>query len=115
MNISEEIKVFRIIIGNLLDIEIDGGEPTGLLALRALCATAIHALKRGSFLTDGDIILLGKEFLSVLDEKEIIISKKNRDYFLGKNLKKKKRKDWKTEIVWKGAVAHEKRQPRDAY
>ncbi len=115
MTINKEIEAFRKITEDLLDIEIENEGSFGLLAPRALCATAIHELKRGSFLTDGDIFLLNREFMSILDKKNVSVSQKNRDYFLGKNLSEKKNRDWITEEVKKGAYGHEKNQPRDAY
>jgi hypothetical protein len=115
MAIYEEIEAFRKIINDLINIEIDEDVPLKLLAPRALCANAIHMLKRGSYLTNGDIFLLNREFLSVLDEREISISRKARDYFSGKGILKKDRSGWITDKLRRGAWGHEKRQPPDAY
>ncbi|MBL7155228.1 MAG: hypothetical protein ISS88_01860 [Candidatus Portnoybacteria bacterium] len=118
MNIDEEIKTFRKIVNDLLDVKEAATETLiGSLALpKSLFMDAVHMLKRGAFLTEEEILLLAKEFLSVLDEREVEIPEKDRDYFLGKKLRKKKgKKDWKTAEIWRGAYGHEKNQPRDTY
>lgn len=117
MGMDEEIKAFRKIVVNLLEVEeIDAGTPIASLTLpKSLFMDAVRTLKKGASLTEGELLLLGKEFLSVLDEKSVEIPDKDRNFFLGKNLKKKKgKKDWKTAEIWRGAFGHEKRQPRDA-
>jgi len=112
MNIYDEIRAFRKIANDLLDVAIEEIDPetrVGLFASRALFASAIHTLKRGTSLSKREMLLLMKEFLSVLDERPIEIPDKDRDYYLRKNLKKKPRGDWKTQKIWQGAFAHEKR------
>ncbi len=116
MNIIDEIQAFRIIAIDLLWMETADGKSPGLIAPRALFSSAVHALKRGTSFSKEEILLLMKEFLSVLDEKKIEIPDKDRNYFLGKNLKRRKKKpaNWITPEVMRGAFGHEKRQPRDA-
>jgi len=107
--IEEEREAFRKIVQRLLDEEeITGEIPTKLALPRSLFLSAVHMLKRGRYLTRDDILFLAREFLSVLNGRKITITKKDSDFFLGKNIKKKK-SDWKTKNVWKGAFAHEKR------
>lgn len=116
MTIDREIEAFRRITKDLLETEeITAETPIGLVWPRALFATAINSLKRGTSLTKEEFLLLAKEFLTVLDKMKVEISDKDKDYFLGKKLKGEKKRDWKTKRVWRDAFGHEKAQPRDAY
>lgn len=114
MGMDEEIKAFRRIANDLLNMAIEEIGSNVLLAPRTLFSIVISTLRRGSSLSRNEMLLLMKEFLSVLDEKPVRISDKDRNFFLGKNLKKKPREDWKTAEILRGAFGHEKRQPRDA-
>jgi len=116
MDIDEEMKAFRKIAKDLLEIEIINEISPGLLTPRALFASAVHALKRGDSLNKGEISLLAKEFLSVLDEKNVEIPDRDRDYFSGdKTNEKKEGKSWITQHVIRQSFGHEIKQPKDAY
>ena len=114
---DEKIKeAFKTIVEVLIEIETKGVSASGLVL------TCPHAVFKDALATLEEKINareaieggLGNIFLQVLEDNLIKIREKDKDYFLGKNLKKKKA-DWITRKVMRGAFGHEKNQPRDAY
>jgi len=80
---KKTVVAFKKIVRRVLDSEREEG--VGQLNKcewpRNLFSSAVHMLRRGESLSEDEIRLLAKEFLSVLDENKIAISDRDRNFF----------------------------------
>ena len=116
---DEKIKeAFKKIAEVLIGVEAKSVSASGFVlpCPRAVFKDALATTLEGKIsareaIEDG----LGIVFIQVLEDNHIETKEKDKNYFLGKNLKKqRKQATWITPEVIRGAFGHEKSQPRDA-
>ncbi len=90
---DEEINNFKEIVRDLLRVEVkeEAGQPNRCELPRTLFTSAVRSYRKGKSISTGEIYLLARVFLSVLDEDGIVIEKKDRKYFLGGSPDEKKK------------------------
>lgn len=106
---DEKVKeAFGIAVEELLSIEIDK-KPYVLCFPRTLFASAIHVLKKGEKFSEEECRELMKEFIRILDEKNVRIDNKSflKSFRKREKIKRKNhhgRPEWVTEEMMTGAV-----------